>query len=45
MAGMMDILIHEYFGVGIGLVWRVTVSDIPKLQPQIDTVLKSVQQQ
>ncbi len=46
MAGMRDIVIHEYFGITIGLVWRVATSDIPNLKEKIKVVAdeKSAQQ-
>ena len=36
MAGMRDILIHQYFGVSIANVWKVVVSDIPNLKEEIE---------
>ena len=36
MVGMRDIVIHEYFGVSIGMVWRVSTSEIRELKPQIE---------
>lgn len=40
MAGMRDIVIHEYFGVSIGMVWRVAVFDIQELKPQIEKIIE-----
>lgn len=40
MAGMRDIVIHEYFGVSIGMVWRVARFDIQELKPQIEKIIE-----
>ena len=39
MAGMRDIVIHEYFGVTTSLVWRVATSEIPGLKKQIEKII------
>jgi len=42
MAGMRNILIHEYFEVDIDLVWKIAKKDIPKLKKQIISLLKKL---
>ena len=40
MAGMRDIVIHEYYGVSIGMIWKVATSDIPNLKLEIEQLIK-----
>jgi uncharacterized protein with HEPN domain len=39
MSGMRDILVHNYMGVDLGLVWSVAKQDIPVLKRQITAIL------
>lgn len=40
ISSMRDILIHEYFGVNMEIVWDTAKKDIPKLKKQIVKLLK-----
>lgn len=40
ITGMRDKLIHEYFGVNIGVVWHTVKTDIPQLKKQIAELLE-----
>ena len=40
MAGMRDVLIHNYADVDYHIVWKVATVDIPDLMEQIKQVLK-----
>jgi len=42
IAEMRDILVHEYFGVTLAMIWKLAVEDIPILKKQIDEILKQL---
>lgn len=39
IAGMRDRLTHDYFGVDLGLVWRVTERDLQTLKLAVNSLL------
>ncbi len=41
IAGMRDILIHEYFSVDTKAIWKVIKEDIPDLKQKILKILRS----
>ena len=38
--GMRNVLAHEYFGVDLGIVWKVVTKRLPLLHRQIELMIK-----
>ncbi|MBU2634473.1 MAG: DUF86 domain-containing protein [Nanoarchaeota archaeon] len=42
IAGLRDILIHEYSGINLKIVWDVIVNNLPKLKRNIKKMMKDI---
>ncbi len=40
IAGMRDVIIHEYYGITLGLIWRVINSDLIEFAASIEQIKK-----
>ena len=43
ITAMRNILIHEYFGVDLKLVWRVLQKDLPLFKKHVEALLKATE--
>ena len=43
IAGLRDVLIHDYMGVDINAVWEITQKNLPPLRLQVESILRELE--
>ena len=43
MAGLRDIVAHEYFGVSLEIIWGVIQNNLPAMKEQIEDILREAE--
>ena len=45
MIGLRNIAIHEYFGVDLGIIWRIITRNLPETKPKIKAMLERINEE
>lgn len=44
MAGLRDVIVHQYFGIKLDVIWKIIRNDVPLLESRIRGVIEQMKQ-
>jgi uncharacterized protein with HEPN domain len=42
MVGLRNMVIHEYFGVDLSIIWSIITKNLPETKPKIENLLERI---
>lgn len=43
LAGLRDVLVHQYFGINYELVWDIVKNKVPELKNKVESIIEEIE--